>query len=206
MFLHACVMTRNYHLALPVLARPVSMVEKSIYPFNYVDNLLYHYFGAFTFISLRRWAEAEEYLEMVVAAPITTTPSAIQVEAMKKLALVQLIRHGTLKAMPRYVPQVFNKMIRQSSYGQLAKAYPGGNLVQIIEKETKIFLQDYNLGLVREVLENAPRWKLRTLTKTYLTLSLAEIAKEIGMDVGPALRTLVEDMVSHTSSLMHKSR
>lgn len=193
--LHACVMTRNYHVALPVLAHPVSQVDKGIYPFNYIDNLLYHYYAGFIFISLRRWAEAEEYLEMVVAAPITTTPSAIQVEAMKKLALVHLIRHGTLKPMPRYVPQLFTKMIRQSPYGQLIKAYPAGNLVQIIEKETKAFLQDYNLGLVREVLENAPRWKLRTLTKTYLTLSLAEIGKEIGMEDASALRRLVEDMI-----------
>ncbi|KAG8801798.1 hypothetical protein FRC16_011113 [Serendipita sp. 398] len=195
-FLHACVVTRQYQVALPVLSVPMGSIDKTIYPINYLDNLLYHYFGAFVYIALKRWPQAEEFLEMVVAAPIASSiPSAIQMEAMKKLALVQLIRHGTLKSLPRYVPQMFTKSIKQSPYGQLAKAYPAGNLIQIAEKEAKVFTQDFNFGLLREVLDHAPRWKLRTLTKTYLTLSMSEIGKEIGMEDGKVLRALVEDMI-----------
>jgi COP9 signalosome complex subunit 3 len=174
----------------------MAQVDKSIYPISYLDNLLYHYYGAFMLISLREWAAAEEYLEMVISAPINSSiPSAIQIEAMKKLALVQLIRHGAIKTLPRYVPTLFSKTIKQSPYGQLAKVYPAGNVQQVAEKEQKTFQQDFNIGLVREVLENAPRWKLRTLTKTYLTLSLSEIGKEIGMTDAVQLRSLVEDMV-----------
>lgn len=174
----------------------MAQVDKSIYPISYLDNLLYHYYGAFILISLREWAAAEEYLEMVISAPINSSiPSAIQIEAMKKLALVQLIRHGAIKSLPRYVPTLFSKTIKQSAYGQLAKVYPAGNVQQVAEKEQKVFQQDFNIGLVREVLENAPRWKLRTLTKTYLTLSLSEIGKEIVMSDTVKLRSLVEDMV-----------
>jgi COP9 signalosome complex subunit 3 len=174
----------------------MAQVDKSIYPITYLDNLLYHYYGAFILLSLREWAAAEEYLEMVISAPINSSiPSAIQIEAMKKLALVQLIRHGAIKSLPRYVPQLFSKTIKQSAYGQLAKVYPSGNVHQVAEKEQKVFQQDFNIGLLREVLDNAPRWKLRTLTKTYLTLSLSEIGKEIGMPDTVQLRSLVEDMV-----------
>ncbi|CAG8646415.1 267_t:CDS:2, partial [Acaulospora colombiana] len=143
-----------------------------------------------------RWTEAEEFLEMVVSAPIASnSPSAIQMEAMKKLSLVQLISYGTLKNMPKYVPALFTKNVKQSPYGQLAKIYPAGPLLQLAEKEQKTFLQDYNLGLVREVLATAPRWKLKTLTKTYLTLSLSEIGKEIGIADPAELRALVQNMI-----------
>lgn len=195
-FLGACIRFRQYQYALPILSIPMAQIDKSIYPITYLDNLLYHYYGAFIFIALKEWTAAEEYLEMVVSAPLTSNvPSAVQIEAMKKLSLVQLIRHGALKSLPRYVPQLFSKTIKQSAYGQLAKVYPAGNVLQVAEKETKTFQHDYNIGLVREVLENAPRWKLRTLTKTYLTLSLSEIGKEIGMENTAHLRSLVEDMV-----------
>ncbi|KAG8832576.1 hypothetical protein FRC17_001087 [Serendipita sp. 399] len=195
-FIHACIHTRQYRLALPVLSVPMASIDKAIYPVSYLDNLLYHYFGAYVFIALKQWVQAEEYLEMVVAAPIASSvPSAIQMEAMKKLALVQLIRYGTLKSLPRYVPQMFSKSIKQSPYGQLAKVYPAGNIIQVAEKEAKTFTHDFNFGLLKEVLDHAPRWKLRTLTKTYLTLSMSEIGKEIGMEDGAVLRALVEDMI-----------
>jgi COP9 signalosome complex subunit 3 len=123
-------------------------------------------------------------------------------EAMKKLSLVQLIRHGQLKALPKYVPQSFAKGIKQSAYGALAKVYPAGPVQQVAEKEQKTFRSDYNLGLLMQVVNTAPRWKLRTLTKTYLTLSIEEISKEIGMPNLNALRELVRNMVSNLYSLL----
>jgi COP9 signalosome complex subunit 3 len=43
--------------------------------------------------ALKRWTEAEEFFELVVSAP-GHVPSAIQLEALKKLILVQLIAKG----------------------------------------------------------------------------------------------------------------
>lgn len=44
-------------------------------------------------MGLRRFEDAEECFEAVVAAP-AQAPAAIQLEALKKLALVQLIQYG----------------------------------------------------------------------------------------------------------------
>lgn len=177
-------------------------VDKSLHPVTYLDNLLYHYYGAFALIALKLWPEAEEYLEMVVSAPMASTvPSAIQMEAMKKLSLVQLILHGQIKPLPKYVPGQFSKSIKNSAYGALAKVYPAGAILNVLEKEEKVFKTDYNWGLVLAAYDNAPRWKLRTLTKTYLTLSLSEIGKEIGLKDEATLRALVEDMVRMTCEI-----
>ena len=40
--------------------------------------------------------------------------------------------------------------------------------------------QDGNAGLVAQALARAPRWAIRRLTETYMTLGLAEIARASG--------------------------
>jgi COP9 signalosome complex subunit 3 len=94
---------------------------------------------------------------------------------------------------------MLNKLVRNSPYGALAKAYPSGAYITVMEKEEKVFKSDNNWTLVNLVVEKAPRWKLKTLNKTYQTLSLSEIAKEISMPNDGSLRELVETMVRLSS-------
>jgi COP9 signalosome complex subunit 3 len=63
---------------------------------HYNDNLIYHYGGGIALAALKRWEEAEEFFEVVVSAP-GQVPSAIQLEALKKLVLVQLIAKGKVR-------------------------------------------------------------------------------------------------------------
>lgn len=55
--------------------------------------------------ALRRWSEAQECFEVVVGAP-AQTPAAIQLEALKKLMLVQLILYGKVWLSVRNVAKV----------------------------------------------------------------------------------------------------
>lgn len=194
-FLRACVATRNFELARPVLDNFITEVDPRAFPVTYLDNLIYHYSGGVALSVLRQWEEAQDFFEIVVGAPVSGNPSAIQLEAAKKLALVHLIRHGQLVNLPKYVHPMLNKLVRNSPYGALAKAYPSGAYITVMEKEEKVFKGDNNWGLVNLAVEKAPRWKLKTLNKTYQTLSLSEIAKEISMPNDASLRELVETMV-----------
>jgi COP9 signalosome complex subunit 3 len=77
-----------------VLSTQISTISTAMYPdLCYNDNLIYHYAGGMALAALKRWAEAEEFFEMVASAP-GQVPSAIQLEALKKLVLVQLISKG----------------------------------------------------------------------------------------------------------------
>jgi len=194
-FLRACVATRKFELARTVLENFITEVDPRAFPVTYLDNLIYHYSGGVAFSVLRQWEEAQDFFEIVVGAPVSGNPSAIQLEAAKKLALVHLLRHGQLVNLPKYVHPMLNKLVRNSPYGALAKAYPSGAYITVMEKEEKVFKSDNNWGLVNLVVEKAPRWKLKTLNKTYQTLSLSEIAKEISMPNDGSLRELVETMV-----------
>jgi COP9 signalosome complex subunit 3 len=58
---------------------------------------MYHYMGGVVLAVLKKWAEAEEYFEICVTAP-GAVPAALQLEALKKLRLVQLISRGEVSA------------------------------------------------------------------------------------------------------------
>jgi COP9 signalosome complex subunit 3 len=62
---------------------------------HYNDNLVYHYAGGMAFAALKRWEEAEEFFEICVSSP-AQVPAAIQLEAYKKLTLIQLISRGAV--------------------------------------------------------------------------------------------------------------
>ncbi len=56
-------------------------------------------------------------------------------------------------------------------------------------------MQEQNLGLVQQVIQRAPRWLIRRLTLTYLTLGLGDIAKEVGIESEEEVRAVVVSMV-----------
>lgn len=49
-----------------------------------------------------------------------------------------------------------------------------------------MFSQDGNAGLVKQALSRAPRWAIKKLTETYLTLGLREIGAAVGVGVPPS--------------------
>jgi COP9 signalosome complex subunit 3 len=63
---------------------------------HYTDNLSYHYTGGIALAALKRWKEAEEFFEICVTSP-GNYPAALQMEALKKLRLVQLISTGKVR-------------------------------------------------------------------------------------------------------------
>ena len=55
--------------------------------------------------------------------------------------------------------------------------------------------QEQNFGLVQQAIHRAPRWLIRKLTRTYLTLGLRDIAKEVGIETEEEVRTIIVNMV-----------
>jgi COP9 signalosome complex subunit 3 len=89
------VATHHFSAALPILSRPITAIDTNLCDLHYNDNLVYHYTGGIALAALKLWAEAEEFFEICVSSP-GQAPAAIQMEALKKLVLVQLISRGTV--------------------------------------------------------------------------------------------------------------
>lgn len=88
--------TRHFTVALPVLSVPITHIDTSLSDLTYNDNLVYHYAGGIALGALKQWRKAEEFFEICVSAP-AQVPAAIQLEAYKKLVLVQLIQYGGVR-------------------------------------------------------------------------------------------------------------
>lgn len=105
-------------------------------------------------------------------------------------------------------------MIKSSPYTLLVKSYPQPipSLRLIVDKDISAFttvclsfivyvivvlthFQDNNVGLVNQAIERAPRWLIKKLTSTYLTLGLAEIGKSVGIADVEEVRAIVLSMV-----------
>jgi COP9 signalosome complex subunit 3 len=125
----------------------------------------------------------------------SSDPSMFQVEAAKKLLLVQLILHGKALQLPKYThPTVAN--LKGTVYNALARVYPNLEQVHAIAtKEGAAFAVDDNTGLLGLVVDRAPRWAIRRLTETYLTLSLSEIGRAARMESIEEVRRVVLSMI-----------
>ncbi|KAH9835119.1 uncharacterized protein C8Q71DRAFT_710235 [Rhodofomes roseus] len=196
LFVTYCVATKHYTLALPVLGVPITTIDLKLSDLTYTDNLQYHYAGGVALGALKQWKKAEEFFEICASSP-AQMPAAIQLEASKKLVLVQLILYGKTVPPPKYTNVTLQRLLKSSPYGAFAKNYPQGKnrLLASIHKDRDLFTNEKHLGLVLQAIDRAPRWLIQKLTSTYLTLGLADIAKEVGIDSEEEVRSIILSMI-----------
>ncbi|KIJ63825.1 hypothetical protein HYDPIDRAFT_155393 [Hydnomerulius pinastri MD-312] len=195
-FLKTCVSAHQFAAALPVLAHPITTIDLSISDLHYNDNLVYHYAGGMVYAALKRWSEAEELFEICVCSP-GPSAAALQMEALKKMILVQLIREGKPTPPPKYIHPALPRLLKGTPYSLFVNAYPQqrAQLCSIVENEQQLFATEKTLGLITQALERAPRWSIRKLTATYLTLHLSDIGQAVGIESEDEVQSLILDMI-----------
>ncbi|KAI8962846.1 hypothetical protein F5Y11DRAFT_321130 [Daldinia sp. FL1419] len=146
--------------------------------------LEYDIFRGMSYCTLRDWANAHAAFERVVTYPTREGGvSKIMVEAYKKWVLVSLLFTGKLSDPPAYTGVAANKL-----YGNLGKPYTALAALFVadnaqalkaeVEKNTQVWLEDGNTGLVQEVLSAYQKWQVLGLEKIYSKISLSEIRKQ----------------------------
>ncbi|KAJ3573813.1 hypothetical protein NP233_g2184 [Leucocoprinus birnbaumii] len=193
-FLHLCVANRRFTDALPVLQHPITNLDTT--EMTYHDNLVYHYMGGIALAALKMWTKAEEFLEICVTSP-GVVPSAIQLEALKKMRLVQLISRGKIEPLPKYALSTLTRLFKNSPYNAFVNAYPHDveALKEIVKKDRTLFTTEKNLGLINQAIDRAPRWALKKLIGTYVTLNLTDIARQVKLDSEDQARDMLLNMI-----------
>ncbi|CAE6371019.1 unnamed protein product [Rhizoctonia solani] len=203
LLLAACVQTRHFTTVVPILAGGITEIDTQISDVQYTDNLQYHYLGGCIYGALKRFKEAEDFFETTVTAPATVA-SAIQLEAYKKLGLIQLILYGELRNPPRYVSSAVTRIYKtQTAYMNFAKTYGVVNPNEIPASDAETFTRDNNMGLVKQAIARIPYWAVHKLTKVYVSLSLAEIGQSIKISDLASVRALIQTMI--TTGEIHAS-
>ncbi|KAJ1301121.1 hypothetical protein OPQ81_003534 [Rhizoctonia solani] len=196
LLLAACVQTRHFTTVVPVLAEGITEIDAQISDVQYTDNLQYHYLGGCVYAALKRFKEAEDFFETTVTAPATIA-SAIQLEAYKKLGLIQLILYGEPRNPPRYVSSAVTRVYKsQTAYLNFAKTYGLAKPSEIPAGDVEIFTRDNNMGLLKQAMARIPYWAVHKLTKVYVSLSLTEIGQAIKISDPASVRTLIQTMIT----------
>lgn len=177
-FLLLCILAKCYKTGFYVLEDDVFEVDQP------KDLFLYCYYGGMICIGLKKYEKALELLHNVVTSPMTTL-NAIAVEAYKKYILVSLIHSGQFSThFPKYTSSVAQRSLKNFTqpYLELANSYSNGkiaDLMTFVEVNKDKFEGDNNMGLVKQVLSSMYKRNIQTLTQTYLTLSLEDIANTV---------------------------
>ncbi|KAF5383247.1 hypothetical protein D9615_004842 [Tricholomella constricta] len=196
-FALTCVKTHTFPALLPVLSTPITSIDLTLAPdLTYGDNLSYHYLGGVALAALKSWRAAEEFFEIAVSAP-GVVPAALQLEALKKLRIVQLIAGGKVNPLPKYTHPLLGRLLKNSPYNAFINAYPNnvGVLADIMQREAQLFATEKNTGLLQQAVARAPRWALKKLTATYVTLGLGDIGRAVGIEAEEDVRALLLSMI-----------
>ncbi|GAA5973923.1 hypothetical protein JCM8115_007107 [Rhodotorula mucilaginosa] len=206
LFLRVVMASQLYPVAHEVLSRDITDVDKSLFPIRYQDHLLYHYLGGTILALLGDYTRAASLLETCVSAP-GSHASMIQVDAHKKLVLVQLLAFGKVQSLPRYTSQAVSQAIKVLSapYAEYVSAFrtlDRSKVAAAVEKGRDVFARDLNLGLVSLCEDSLRRRQIQNLTETYLTLSLGAICSHVGMDAAAEkdlkeVETEIGEMISN---------
>lgn len=151
--------------------------------------LLYYYYGGMIYLAVRNLERALYCFEVAITTPALAV-SHIMLEAYKKYILVSLLLNGKVQNIPKYASQVVTRFIKPLSqpYHELANAFCSNisaELCAAVTKHQETFTRDHNLGLVKQVVSMLHKKNIQRLTKTFLTLSLSDVASRVQLP-GPA--------------------
>eukprot|EP00929_Paragymnodinium_shiwhaense_P113572 TRINITY_DN81855_c0_g1_i1.p1 TRINITY_DN81855_c0_g1~~TRINITY_DN81855_c0_g1_i1.p1 ORF type:complete len:431 (-),score=155.91 TRINITY_DN81855_c0_g1_i1:122-1414(-) len=200
-YLRVCLKVKAYHLGSQLLEQPIFDVSQHASPALFLS---YFYYGAMIRIGMKEYAKALQLLLVALTCPASCL-SAIQADAYKKYALLCLKVDGEPRQLPSYASSIMQRYAKGHGYtAEITEAFKEGDLAalnKIVQEKAQAIEADSNMGLVKQVVESLQRHKVRTLTKTYLTLSLREIARELNMPEEASseaeLEALLFDMVAH---------
>jgi len=180
---YIALQNQKYDDVISVLLIPILDIDREFANVSYHDHLFYHYYGGIILAVRRLYVQAIEMFELVVSAPGPAV-SMIQLDAYKKLILVQLIHRGKTSPPPKYTSSTVSTIFRNTSscYLDLAEAFNDPDKFdQVYNKYIDTFRQDFNIGLITICRRRIGAQNVKKLTDVYSTVPISVIAHELGL-------------------------
>lgn len=149
-----------------------------------IEILEYFYYSGCVLIALRQWDKAVEILEDAICYPCKdNATSKVMVMAYKKWILATLLWKGKLGKPPATITihtlKAFHAIAKPyETIGELFMTSTAQRLKQEVEFGQKIWRDDYNFGLVWEVLGAYQKHQIRALSNVYAALSMSEVTRK----------------------------
>jgi COP9 signalosome complex subunit 3 len=212
----ACLRSRRPLDAIPILNLDLQEFDSKC--IDAKQFLLYYYYGGMVYLACKYFDRALEFLTMVLYAP-TVLPSEIQLEAYKKLILASYIHRGKASDLPSHFQMGISKAIQSQAevYIHLVSQLESFQVQRVqssVLTHAEEFKKDGNFGLVKQSMAAMIRFRVQQLTKTYLTLSLADMERLVGpsgleMTKFHSFEQLIVDMIENGAihaTICHKDK
>jgi len=178
-----CLVVKCFKPALEYLNIDVTEINNEFNQFDAKFFLLYYYYGGMVYLAMKQYENAFFFFQVVVTTP-SLAVSHIMLEAYKKYVLVSLFLHEKIIALPKYTSTVVSRFLKPMSapYGELAESFATHDpdqLRTVANKHQTLFQIDSNVGMVKQVIASLNKKRIQKLTKTFLTLSLADMASRV---------------------------
>ncbi|KAA3672525.1 COP9 signalosome complex subunit 3 [Paragonimus westermani] len=191
---------RLFKPVLPILDVDILEVDKNYSFVDIKDYLLYFYYGGMIYAALKKWERALHFFEL------------LHIDRGSKESdpdFTHLQRQGTFSSLficsqfttilevptPHFIsPKPWKRYCQP--YLALASAFQKNDpdaLKFVVDSNRDAFAADYNFGLVKQVIKSHVRFRIHNLTKTFMTLSLSDVANRVRLtSAQEAERYLVE--------------
>jgi len=192
-----CLVVKCFKPALKYLNIDITEINNEFGHFDAKFFLLYYYYGGMVFLAMKQYESAFFFFQVVVTTP-SLAVSHIMLEAYKKYILVSLYLHEKIVPLPKYTSNVVSRFLKPMSapYIELAESFATHDpdqLRTIANKHQSVFQVDNNVGMVKQVIASLSRKRIQKLTKTFLTLSLSDMATRVKLrDASEAESYLLE--------------
>ncbi|XP_013420972.1 COP9 signalosome complex subunit 3 [Lingula anatina] len=178
-----CLLAKCFKPALQFLDADITEISKEGGQYDARHFLLYYYYGGMIYTGLKNYDRALYFFEIAITTP-SMAVSHIMLESYKKHLLVALILHGKVPTLPKYTSQVVLRYIKPlcQAYHDVCTAYGTNNPTELraaVTKNQEQFTRDNNMGLIKQCITSLYKKNIQRLTKTFLTLSLADMANRV---------------------------
>lgn len=194
-----CLLAKCFKPAFRFLEENITDIVKEDIQIDSKQFLLYFYYGGMIYTALKKFDRALFFYEIAITTPASDI-SYIMLAAYKKFILVSLLEHGKVIGLPKYTSHVVMKYLMplSSPYSELSDAYVSRNpskVSSIVEKHATVFAAETNMGLVKQVVTSLSNVTIKRLTKTFLTLSLSDMANRVGLNSSEDAERYVLQMI-----------
>ncbi|KAH9819083.1 hypothetical protein DFH28DRAFT_63202 [Melampsora americana] len=205
--------TRQYKRAIELSNVDLIKVNRKNHPIDYQDHLLYHYFAGIIQALNKNYKRSIQLLTITVSAPGSFI-SQIQIEAYKKLILINLLIHSKSSPhLPKYLNSQFKHQFLKMNQVYLDLMNQFLNLIKLnfnlqfqfeiekllkfVEKNSNQFLQDRNYGLVKLCIEVLPRRKIMNLIPIYKSIPIKTINSILNQSSILKTQELIKSMIEN---------
>eukprot|EP00698_Gefionella_okellyi_P024895 TRINITY_DN891_c0_g1_i3.p1 TRINITY_DN891_c0_g1~~TRINITY_DN891_c0_g1_i3.p1 ORF type:complete len:430 (+),score=84.12 TRINITY_DN891_c0_g1_i3:71-1360(+) len=196
-FLMLCLASKNFKAALSILDRDILNVDGAAATPR--DYMLFGYYGGMIYLGQKNWSRAAKLFEQTLTVPALAL-SAIMVESYKKYILASLLGSGSVPMLPKTTSGIVlrNLKLTCAPYLDLVNAcstHDVGEVGKVLQTHSQVFTKDKNFGLAKQAYDAQSRLNIQRLTKTFLTLSSADMASQCKLKTPKEAEDVVAGMI-----------